>query len=109
MPCGIYKITNKLTNESYVGQSVDIYRRWDQHRRMAYARNKKQVTYPLYRDMRYYGIENFDFEILEECDKSKLDEREEYWINFYGTIKQYNQIMPKEKPSDAKKRRRQHD
>ena len=108
MPCGIYKITNNITKESYVGQSVDIYRRWNEHKRAAYAR-KKQAVYPLYRDIRYFGIENFEFTILEECAREKLDEREEFWINYYGTIKEYNQIMPKEKPSDAKKRRRQHD
>ena len=59
--------------------------------------------------MKDYGIENFNFEIIEECDKIYLNEREEYWIIYYNTIKEYNQIMPKEKPSDAKKRRRKHD
>lgn len=30
--------------------------------------------------IRKYGINNFDYEILEECDIDKLNEREIYWI-----------------------------
>lgn len=103
--CGIYKITNKITGEAYIGQSVDIHRRWQQHRKAPYS-GKKCAKYPLYRDAIHYGWELFDFSIIEQCPKDYLDMRETYWINFYGTINQYNQIMPGEQPLDAKKRRR---
>lgn len=103
--CGIYKITNKFTGESYIGQSIDIHRRWKQHLNNVKLGNKK-VKYPLYRDMLYYGSQNFRFEILEECPREFLDIREEFWIKFYDTIHQYNQIMPKENPRCAKERRR---
>lgn len=36
--------------------------------------------------MTKYGIDNFDFEIIEECDKSMLSEREKYWIQFYDSM-----------------------
>lgn len=29
------------------------------------------------------GVENFSFEIVEKCDRAKLNEREVYWIDFY--------------------------
>lgn len=34
-----------------------------------------------------YGLDNFDFEIIEECPIEKLNERETYWIHYYDTIK----------------------
>lgn len=73
---GIYKITNVINNHSYIGQSVDIKRRWRRHKSDAYKRD-----YPLHRAIRKYGIENFIFEILEECEVTELDNKEIYWIN----------------------------
>lgn len=79
---GIYKITNLENNMCYVGQSVDIAERWKQHIKRgvgaeAPTRNK------LYPAMMQYGVENFTFEVIEECDRSKLDEREDYWQEFF--------------------------
>lgn len=79
---GIYKIENKLTKEVYIGQSRNIKRRWLQHKNNYLARAKIR-KYPLYRDMRRYGIDNFSFEIIEECNEFMLDERERYWIDYY--------------------------
>lgn len=70
---GIYKITNLLNNKCYVGQSRNIYRRWQSHR---YAND----SYPLHAAMKKYGAENFSFEILEECDTDELNEKESYYI-----------------------------
>lgn len=92
---GIYKITNKLTNESYIGQSTDIERRWEQHRRNATAKDKVR-KYALYRDMRRYGYSAFEFSVLEECSKFQLDSREDYWIRHYSELTHlYNIWMPK--------------
>lgn len=82
---GIYKIENTITGEVYIGQSVDIHARWEQHRRNATAKNNVR-KYALYRDMRRYGYSVFKFEIIEECAKTKLDEREDYWIFEYAKI-----------------------
>lgn len=83
MSCGIYKITNLVNGHSYIGQSIDIARRWRAHR----SYNKTEVGHrPLYRAFEKYGLDNFSFEIIEECDKKFLNEREQYWINYYDTF-----------------------
>lgn len=75
---GIYIIINKTTNECYIGQSKNINQRFLSHKRS--IKNKK---YALYSDMRYYGLKNFTFSVLEECPVSELDKREMYWIKKY--------------------------
>lgn len=79
---GIYKITNIDSQKCYVGQAVDIANRWRQHVKRGvgaedWTRNK------LYPAMYSLGVENFTFEIIEECNRSKLNEREDYWQNFF--------------------------
>lgn len=86
---GIYKITNKINGKSYVGQSTNIFNRWDKHRWQIKSGDK-----PLYKAFRKYGIENFTFEILEQCPKEKLDEREVYWTSFYDTYKNGYNLTP---------------
>lgn len=78
MSIGIYKIQNCINQKVYIGQSVDIKRRWKSHRTSFNTQD-----YPIYRAMRKYGLDNFSFEIVEECDKSQLNEREIYWISYY--------------------------
>lgn len=88
MSCGIYKITNKINGHSYIGQSVDVERRWRQHINFP----KENSKYPLYQAFRKYGIENFSFEILELCSQEKLNDREIYYIAKYNSYqKGYNQ------------------
>ena len=79
---GIYMITNKINNKKYIGQSIRIETRWREHRN-SYLRNDKNTH--LYNAMKKYGLENFDFIILEECKKEELNNREKYWIDFYQT------------------------
>lgn len=79
---GIYKITNKLNNKVYIGQSIDIERRWRVHKNRAFIQNKEYDKY-LYRAFRKYGLENFTFEVVEECSKEELDEKEKYYILQY--------------------------
>lgn len=79
---GIYKITNIESQKCYIGQAVNIADRWKQHIKRgvgaeAPTRNK------LYPAMYELGPEQFTFEILEDCDKSLLDSREDYWQEFY--------------------------
>lgn len=76
---GIYKITNKINNKSYIGQSIDILKRFNSH--------KYKSDTLIGRDIQKYGEENFELEILEECDVSELDEKEIYYINKYDTIR----------------------
>lgn len=84
---GIYKITNQINGKVYIGQSIDIKRRWYDHKRFS-----SYLETALYYAIRKYGIENFKFEIIEECSVQELDEKEIYWIKKYDTFKNgYNE------------------
>jgi group I intron endonuclease len=63
---GIYKITSP-TNKIYIGQSVDIERRFKEYKRL----NCKKQT-KLYFSLKKHGVENHVFEILEECSQDNL-------------------------------------
>lgn len=82
--CGIYKITNKINGKTYIGQSIDISRRWNAHRNSI---NSLQEPNTLQAAFIKYGIENFDFEILEECLPRELNEKEIYYIQIYNSYK----------------------
>ena len=79
---GIYKITNMENQMCYVGQAANVADRWRQHIKRglgaeAPTRNK------LYPAMQALGVENFTFELLEECSRENLDAREDYWQDFF--------------------------
>lgn len=93
---GIYKITNKLNNKCYIGQSVDIQKRWNWHKSEGMKPTSKQAHYVIYRALRKYGIKNFEFKILELCEKEKLTERERYWYDYYSP--EYNMLYPNSNP-----------
>jgi F0F1-type ATP synthase membrane subunit b/b' len=81
--CGIYKITNIENGMCYVGQSVNIAERWKQHTKRALG--CEPITQnKLYPVMSELGPENFTWQIVEECSREKLNEREKYWQEFYG-------------------------
>lgn len=82
---GIYKITNKINGLVYIGQSVNIKRRWNNHKSVYNNPNDHCYENYLYRAMRKYGIENFKFEVIEECDAQELNNREKYWIQYYDS------------------------
>lgn len=86
MKTGIYKIENLINHKVYIGQAQDITKRWINHRSAMNNPNDHCYNYHLYRSMRKYGIENFDFTILEECDIAELNEREKYWIQYYDSF-----------------------
>ena len=79
---GIYKITNIENNMCYIGQAANIADRWKQHIKRGVGadtptRNK------LYPAMFELGPQNFTFELIEECERSRLDEREDYWQEYF--------------------------
>lgn len=83
MITGIYKYQNKLNGKIYIGQSQDIERRYQQH--IYDAKNRPERGCGVDLAIKKYGIENFDFEVIEECPTSQLDERERYWIAYYDS------------------------
>ena len=86
--CGIYKITNNINHKIYIGQSQHCLDRWSEHKYCAKDSNNYRTQEHLYRSIRYYGIQNFSFEVIEElpCNKELLTTREQYWINYYNTL-----------------------
>ena len=79
---GIYKITNIENQMCYIGQAVNIADRWRQHikRGIGAETPTKNKLYPA---MKSFGVENFTFEIVEECSRDKLDLREDYWQEYF--------------------------
>lgn len=83
---GIYKITNRITNQCYIGQSVDIAQRWKDHIKCGLGIDAS-ATNKLYNNMQEYKIWNFTFELLEPCEKSMLNEKQTFWISAYESNK----------------------
>ncbi len=79
MRCGIYKITNIINGHFYVGSTIHLARRWREHRK----RSALETKWHLYNAINLYGLENFDFEVLEYCEpiKETLLAREQYYID----------------------------
>ena len=90
---GIYKIENLINHKKYIGKANNINKRFGEHKRLAFYPTEPSYNYPLYKAIRKYGLNNFDFSIIEECKESELNEKEKYWIDFYNTYKGegYNQ------------------
>ena len=88
----IYKITNKVNNKVYIGQTrYTIESRWRQHLKNFNIEHRRQ---PLYKAFEKYGIENFEVEQVEEVNVDKLDEREIFWIAKYDSFKNgYNATL----------------
>ena len=82
MSCGIYIFTNKINDMKYIGKSINIKERIKSH--FYEAKYKKKVNHFKHAII-YYGINNFKWEILEECDINKLNEKEIFWINKLNT------------------------
>ena len=79
---GIYKITNLTNGMCYVGQAANVADRWKQHIKRGIGadpptRNK------LYPAMLAIGVENFSFELIEECSREELNEKEQFWQEYF--------------------------
>ena len=82
---GIYKITNKINGHAYIGYAKDIEERWKEHIR-ASKNDTRQASKLLYLAFNKYGIDNFNFEVIEQCSLEQLQEREIYWIEYFDTF-----------------------
>lgn len=88
---GIYKITNDETKEAYIGRSVSVRKRLTDHIKSALGIDTIADQH-VHQVMREKGIWNFTFELIEECSREKLNEREKYYIEFFHTDQYgYNQ------------------
>lgn len=80
----IYKITNDINQKIYIGKTTrSIQERWLEHCSAAYKSTSENR--PLYRAILKYGLSHFHIEEIEETDNP--EEREKYWIEYYGSFK----------------------
>lgn len=91
---GIYKITNKINGKSYIGQSVNIGKRWSHHLTVAYNDQYAKSQFYIHYALKKYGKENFSFEVIEECTRDELDEKEKYWIAYFDTYNNGYNLTP---------------
>jgi len=86
---GIYKWTNKLTNDIYIGQSIDLAKRFIKDFNLSYLKNRETLV--ISRALIKYGYSNFSLEILEYCDLADLTGKEQYYLDKlnprYNTLK----------------------
>ena len=74
----VYKIVNTVTGDFYIGSSVNVMRRWREHRKPSTWKFK--ANSPLYQDMQEYGLDCFSFEILKEVKLENLRQEEQEFI-----------------------------
>jgi len=74
----IYKWTNKINGKSYIGQTID-----EEGRKKDHIKGKYKCYF--HDAIKKYGVENFNYEVIERIEESKLSEREIYWIEYYDT------------------------
>ncbi len=90
--CGIYSITHRATQKTYVGSSKQIYYRMAKHK--TELLRSKHCNQHLQNAVDRYGISEFDVEVIEECNENDLADRENYWIEQRRCLEfGYNQCM----------------
>lgn len=82
--CGIYKIVSP-TGKIYVGQAIDIQKRWNRYINMHKCVNAQTK---LYRSFIKHGVINHIFVVVEECNIVSLIEKEGYYQDYYNSIQQ---------------------
>lgn len=76
---GVYTITNIINNKMYVGHATNLSYRKSRH--FNDLKNNRHSNFHLQSAVNYYGIDNFKFELLEECEKEFLYVLEHWWCN----------------------------
>ena len=74
---GIYRLVNKINNESYIGCSLDLTRRFGEYYNVKPWNNNNRIS----RALLFYGHDNFDIEILEYCNEESITEQEQYYFD----------------------------
>ena len=82
---GIYKITNIITGECYLGQATDTASRWSEHAKCGLGIDTPAGN-KLYKAMQEYGLQSFSWELLEKCNREELNEKERYYISLYDSV-----------------------
>lgn len=80
---GIYAIINKENNKYYIGSSVNVKRRINEHKK--HLKHQNHVNPYLQNAYNKNGLKGFKIILLEECSEEKLEEKENYYINKYNS------------------------
>ena len=75
---GVYKITNTITGDFYIGSSKDVKQRWASHKWPSVW--NKCPNNQMYLDMKKYGIDKFEFQVIAEVEREELKEAEQQFI-----------------------------
>lgn len=89
----IYCYKNKINDHKYIGQTNNLSVRYSAHKSQAYNPNSKDYNCLFHKKIREYGLENFEFYVLEEIedkDSDYVDYREQFWIEEFKTWCRYN-------------------
>lgn len=78
---GIYKWVNTITGEFYIGSAINLYKRLLQYYQNSYITHPSRGNSIICFSLVKYGYSNFNLEILEYCNKDKLIEREQYYLD----------------------------
>lgn len=84
---GIYEIRNVENNKVYVGSSLDLNRRFTDHKYL--LRKNKHHSPILQRAWNKYGESNFEFSIIEYCSEEEIISREQHWSNMLLKADEY--------------------
>ena len=112
---GVYKITNTVTGDFYIGSSKDVKRRWREHKKPSVW--NRCSNNPMYHDMQKYSLNKFELQILEEVESEHLKETEQQFIeklkptyNNYNAkgldIERYKEYMKSDKCKESNKKAR---
>lgn len=74
----VYRITNTITGDFYIGSSKNVKKRWTAHK--APSRWNEHPNCPMYIDMKKYGVDKFEFQVLAEVETGRLKEAEQQFI-----------------------------
>lgn len=84
---GIYKITNLVNNKVYIGKTKCFHKRIYQYLYDIKHERTNHINAYLLNSIKKYGINNFDFSVIEFNDNlDNLSNRELYWIKQYNSI-----------------------
>ena len=87
--CGVYKITNTATGDFYIGSSKNVKQRWANHK--CQSKWNECPNKQLYKDMKKYGVDKFEFQVIEEVEPEHLKETEQKFIEtLKPTYNSYN-------------------
>lgn len=85
----IYKVTNKVNGKVYIGKTtIEVRQRWNAHVSGAFNPKSKERNFKFHNAIRKYGRDAFIVETIDDVeDEEETALREQYWIEFYDSIR----------------------